>query len=68
MSITTTGDVVALTNSTGTVVAEYNYDAFGNPVSTGLKALSLTHTAMLGTGMTVRRGCTILMHGTMHQR
>ena len=31
------GDVVALTNSTGTVVAEYDYDAYGVPVATGLE-------------------------------
>lgn len=29
------GDVVALTDSTGAIVAEYDYDAYGNPVSTG---------------------------------
>lgn len=28
------GDVVALTDSTGAVVAEYDYDAYGNPVTT----------------------------------
>jgi YD repeat-containing protein len=31
------GDVVALTDSTGATVAEYDYDAWGNPVSTGLE-------------------------------
>ena len=31
------GDVIALTDSTGMVVAEYDYDAWGNPVATGLE-------------------------------
>jgi len=31
------GDVVALTDSIGIVVAEYDFDAWGNPVATGLE-------------------------------
>jgi RHS repeat-associated protein len=31
------GDVVALTDSNGAVVAEYDYDAWGNPIATGLE-------------------------------
>lgn len=35
------GDVVALTDSTGSVVAEYEYDAWGNPITTGLEGTAV---------------------------
>lgn len=31
------GDVIALTDATGAIVAEYDYDAYGLPVTTGLE-------------------------------
>lgn len=33
------GDVVTLTNSTGNIVAQYDYDAWGNHISTGLEGV-----------------------------
>jgi YD repeat-containing protein len=62
------GDVVALTNSSGTVVAEYDYDAYGVPVATGLEGSVVNTFRYADTGGMQRPGYIIGMPGIMRLR
>lgn len=59
--------MLALTDSTGAVVAEYDYDAWGNSIATGLEGTVVNPYRYAGYRWDTETGCITLMQGTTCQ-